>query len=144
MADRDIRGAGEGLTQFQLAMAEAQKQRAQIDEKAIQAAKEKKKEMVKIMKQASVLKPERRYPIIRDINKLPDMPQLFVGEAEVDMPMILRRLEAMADDLNTTSKTILRKCGMTQEQASFMKRKTGIQTTKYGQFLLKLVGLENV
>jgi hypothetical protein len=57
------------------------------------------------------------------------------------MRIIMRRLETMAEEMNTTINTILRRSGLKHNQANFMRRKTGIVVTKYGQFLLKLTGV---
>ena len=93
-----------------------------------------------ILKDAAETPAVEHEPIIRDISKLPDLPQVFEGEAELDMLIIMRRLDIMADEMNTTIHTIMRKCGMRRNQINF-KRKTGTCVTKYGQFLLKLTGV---
>ena len=94
-----------------------------------------------ILKEAAEIPAVKHEPIIRDISKLPDLPQFFEGEAKLDMRIIMRRLEIMADEMNTTIHTIMRKCGMRSNQINFTRNKTGTCVTKYGQFLLKLTGV---
>jgi hypothetical protein len=122
-------------------MLEAQKGREQVEAKAAKVKEEKKKEMKIILKEALTVDAPRHEPIIKDIGKLPDLPQVFEGEAELDMRIIMRRLEIMAEEMNTTVNTILRKCGMSHHQASVVYRRKGVGKTKYGQFLLKLTGV---